>query len=50
MNKALQEVNRKNMDTEVVSQMWESYFKNAQFNLEATGEKRDPIVNNVQDD
>lgn len=31
------------MDTEMVSQMWENYSKNSQFNLEATGQKQDPI-------
>lgn len=43
MNNSLQEINRSNMDTEMVSQMWENYSKNSQFNLEATGQKQDPI-------
>ena len=49
MNNSLQEINRSNMDTEMVSQMWENYSKNSQFNLEATGQKQDPIwATNIQ--
>lgn len=43
MNKSLQDINRGNMDTEMVAQMWENYSKNSEFNLEATGQKKDPI-------
>ncbi|CCE83861.1 Piso0_004452 [Millerozyma farinosa CBS 7064] len=43
MNKSLQDINRSNMDTEMVAQMWDNYSKNSQFNLEATGQKKDPI-------
>ncbi|KAK6453795.1 DASH complex subunit Dad4 [Scheffersomyces xylosifermentans] len=43
INKCLQEVNRNNLDTEILSQMWESYLRNAEFNLEATGQKKDPL-------
>lgn len=35
------------MDTEMVAQMWENYSKNSEFNLEATGQKKDPIWSTV---
>ncbi|ODV80270.1 uncharacterized protein CANTADRAFT_25920 [Suhomyces tanzawaensis NRRL Y-17324] len=43
VNKCLQEVARHNLDTEVLAQMWESYLRNAEFNLEATGQKKEPL-------
>lgn len=43
VNKSLQEINAGNLDTEMFSKMWANYSKNAEFNLEATGQKRDPI-------
>jgi DASH complex subunit DAD4 len=43
VNKCLQEVNKMNLDSEIVSQMWENYLRNAEFNLEATGLKKDPL-------
>lgn len=43
MNKFLQEINKRNLDSEILSQMWESYLRNSEFNLEATGEKKEPI-------
>lgn len=43
MNKSLQELNRENMNSELLSQMWENYSKNSQFNLEATGQVQEPI-------
>lgn len=43
VNKSLQSINKSNMDIEMVSQMWDNYAKNTQFNMEATGQKKDPI-------
>ncbi|EGV63809.1 DASH complex subunit dad4 [Yamadazyma tenuis] len=43
MNKSLQEINRRNLDIEIASQLWEGYASNAAFDLERTGDKTDPI-------
>ena len=43
VNKCLQEVIRNNLDAEVLSQMWESYLRNAEFNLEAMGQKKEHL-------
>lgn len=43
MNNALKEINKKNLDTEILCQLWEGYLKNADCNLEATGQKHGPI-------
>lgn len=43
MNKSLQEINRRNLDIEIASQLWEGYVNNASYDLERTGEKTDPI-------
>lgn len=43
MNNALKEINKKNLDTEIICQLWEGYLKNADCNLEATGQKHAPI-------
>ncbi|ODQ80973.1 hypothetical protein BABINDRAFT_160401 [Babjeviella inositovora NRRL Y-12698] len=43
LNKALQEVNRENMDIELLAQMWENYQRNAKFHLEATGNVKEPL-------
>ena len=43
MNKLLQELNRENMNNELLSQMWENYLKNTQFNLETTGQVQEPM-------
>lgn len=43
LNKCLQEVNKQNLNIEVVSAMWESYLRNAEFNLQATGLKHEPL-------
>ncbi|KAL7662525.1 DASH complex subunit DAD4 [[Candida] zeylanoides] len=43
MNKSLQELNRENMNSELLSQMWENYSKNSQFNLETTGQVQPPM-------
>lgn len=43
VNKSLQSINKSNMDIEMVSQMWDNYAKNTHFNMEATGQKKDPI-------
>lgn len=42
MNKALQDINRKNLDVEMVSHLWQHYSQISNDNLETTGEKREP--------
>ncbi|ODV66753.1 hypothetical protein HYPBUDRAFT_111251 [Hyphopichia burtonii NRRL Y-1933] len=43
MNESLREINKNNRDTELLSKMWSNYSKNYEYNLQATGEKREPI-------
>lgn len=43
MNLCLNEISNKNKDTEVLSQMWANYSQSADYNLDATGQKRDPL-------
>lgn len=43
MNLCLNEISNKNKDTEVLSQMWANYSQSADYNLEATGQKREPL-------
>lgn len=43
MGKALQEINDKNTDVTLVSQMWSNYARNVQFNLETTNDLSKPI-------
>lgn len=38
-----QEANKDNLQVELVAQMWENYQANAEFNLEATGNKKEPL-------
>lgn len=43
MNLCLNEISNKNKDTEVLSQMWANYSQSADYNLDATGQKREPL-------
>ncbi|KAK7203740.1 DASH complex subunit Dad4 [Myxozyma melibiosi] len=43
LNRTLQDVNRENMNVELLSQMWENYQRNVLFNLESTGSLEKPI-------
>lgn len=43
MNLTLNDINNKNKDIEVLSQMWQNYVKSAEYNIEATGQARDPL-------
>ncbi|SGZ52274.1 CIC11C00000000052 [Sungouiella intermedia] len=43
MNLCLNEISNKNKDTEVLSQMWANYAQSADYNLDATGQKREPL-------
>ncbi|CAN6595592.1 DASH complex subunit Dad4p [Trichomonascus vanleenenianus] len=38
VNLSLQEVNRENMNVELLSQMWENYQRNVKFHLESTNQ------------
>ncbi|KAH1323598.1 hypothetical protein LV164_008101 [Aspergillus fumigatus] len=42
MNKSLQEVNIKNMNVELVAQMFKNYQSNVLFHLEATDNLKEP--------
>ncbi|KAK9239138.1 DASH complex subunit Dad4, partial [Lipomyces kononenkoae] len=42
LNRVLQEVNRENMNVELLSQMWENYQRNVLFNLESTDSLEKP--------
>ncbi|WPK25670.1 hypothetical protein PUMCH_002995 [Australozyma saopauloensis] len=43
VNLTLNDISNKNKDTEVLARMWLNYSKSAEYNLEATGQKRDPL-------
>ncbi|KAK9356864.1 DASH complex subunit Dad4 [Lipomyces doorenjongii] len=43
LNRVLQDVNRENMNVELLSQMWENYQRNVLFNLESTDSLEKPI-------
>ncbi|KAK9451555.1 DASH complex subunit Dad4 [Limtongia smithiae] len=43
LNRVLQDVNRENMNVELLSQMWENYQRNVLFNLESTDSLERPI-------
>ncbi|KAK9467271.1 DASH complex subunit Dad4 [Lipomyces arxii] len=43
LNKSLQDVNRENMNVELLSQMWENYQRNVLFSLESTSLLEKPI-------
>lgn len=43
MNLCLNEINNKNKNIEVLSQMWTNYSQSIDYNLEATGQKREPL-------
>lgn len=43
MNTLLNRINSDNKNIEILSQMWENYSQNVEYNLEATGQKRKPI-------
>lgn len=43
MNVTLAEINANNKETEVLSQMWLNYVRSAEYNLDATGQTRDPL-------
>ncbi|KAK9382588.1 DASH complex subunit Dad4 [Kockiozyma suomiensis] len=43
LNKTLQDVNRENMNVELLSQMWENYQRNVLFNLESTDSLEKPL-------
>lgn len=43
MNLCLNEINNKNKNTEVLSQMWQNYSQSVEYNLDATGQKREPL-------
>lgn len=43
MNLCLNEISNKNKDTEVLSKMWENYSQAVDYNLDATGQKREPL-------
>ncbi|KAK9480101.1 DASH complex subunit Dad4 [Lipomyces japonicus] len=43
LNRMLQDVNRENMNVELLSQMWENYQRNVLFNLESTDSLEKPI-------
>ncbi|KAF8250820.1 DASH complex, subunit Dad4 [Wilcoxina mikolae CBS 423.85] len=42
LNGMLQDTNTKNMNTEIVAQMWKNYQSNVQFHLEATDSLKEP--------
>lgn len=42
MKKLLGDANKNNLPTEVLARMWESYIRNAEYHLQATGQKRNP--------
>lgn len=39
MKKLLGDANKNNLPTEVLARMWESYIRNAEYHLQATGQK-----------
>lgn len=43
VNKYIHDINKQNLDIEVIAAMWDSYLRNADFNLEATGLKYPPV-------
>ncbi|KAK9369544.1 DASH complex subunit Dad4 [Lipomyces kononenkoae] len=43
LNRVLQDVNRENMNVELLSQMWENYQRNVLFNLESTDSLEKPV-------
>ncbi|KAH8148882.1 uncharacterized protein LAJ45_07226 [Morchella importuna] len=43
LNTALHEINTKNMNTELVAQMWKNYQSNVLFHLEATDSLKEPV-------
>lgn len=43
VNQSLLDVNAANRDNEVVSQMWQNYMRAANYNVERTGQKSEPI-------
>ncbi|KHC54824.1 DASH complex subunit DAD4 [Candida albicans P75010] len=43
VNKSLQQINNNNLQTEILSQMWENYIRNSEYNLEVTGLKKEPL-------
>ncbi|OVF09141.1 putative DASH complex subunit [Clavispora lusitaniae] len=43
MNLCLNEINNKNKNIEVLSQMWTNYSQSIDYNLEATGQRREPL-------
>ncbi|CAI5756102.1 unnamed protein product [Candida verbasci] len=40
VNKLLQEVNKNNLKTELLGQMWENFVRNSDYKLESTGQKK----------
>ncbi|KAI5848132.1 DASH complex subunit Dad4 [Tricharina praecox] len=43
LSHVLNEINTKNMNTEIVAQMWSNYQSNVQFHLEATENLQDAV-------
>lgn len=43
MNLCLNEINNKNKETEVLAQMWANYAQSAEFHLDATGQRKEPL-------
>ena len=39
MKKLLGDANKNNLPTEVLARMWESYIRNAEYHLQATGQR-----------
>ncbi|RKP29235.1 DASH complex, subunit Dad4 [Metschnikowia bicuspidata] len=43
VNVTLNDISNNNKDTEVLAQMWLIYTKSAEYNMEATGQRREPL-------
>ncbi|KAI3405585.1 DAD4 [Candida oxycetoniae] len=43
MNKMIHQANKNNLDNEMLANMWESYVRNAEYNLQATGSRQENL-------
>ena len=43
VNVTLNDISNNNKDTEVLAQMWLIYTKSAEYNMETTGQRREPL-------
>ncbi|KAI5952094.1 DAD4 [Candida theae] len=50
MKKLLGDANKNNLSTEVLARMWESYIRNAEYHLQATGQRETALAEEEEEE